>query len=170
MRYLGISAILLLVSTQAVAGVETKLTHCAAIKDKLERLICYDNLAANLQSHAKVQSAASASPQPLIQEPPASPQPVVHNQAEAEHAFGNPKPQQADKEIDKLYFDVASINKDAYGAMKITFTNGQRWKQTENRRFRLKVGDKVYIERAALGSFLLGSDDRNATIRVKRIH
>ena len=88
--------------------------------------------------------------------------------ANVEDEFGNLRKAKADA-IDKIYLEIASITKDPYGALKITFTNGQVWKQTDARHYKLKVDQTVFIEKASLGSFILGSDDRNSSIRVKRL-
>jgi hypothetical protein len=163
MRLTWAAATLVLLSAPAFASTETQLAGCAAVSDKLDRLICYDNLAANVTSV----SASTA----------AAPVAVATNKNETfglkkatvkKEDFGLIK--KADvEEIEKLYFTVAELDKDAYGSLTITLNNAQVWKQSGSQRFKLKTGQKIFIERAALGSFLLGSDDRNATIRVKRL-
>lgn len=171
MRFTGISAACLLLSTQAFASVETQLTQCAAISDKLDRLICYDNLAASvgqvaIQPVVPVTPAAQAK---ATAAPAAVAAPVAAVSVEEQFGNENKIKREQVEEIDKLYFEVASVKQDPYGRLKLTFTNGQQWKQSESRRFKVKAGQTVFIERAALGSFLMGMDDRNTTIRVKRI-
>ncbi|QSX40503.1 hypothetical protein [Shewanella cyperi] len=147
-------------SMQAHAGLEQQLGQCATIQDKLERLICYDKLAADVgkgtvtaETTKTIPAATATIPAQVAISPEAS--------------FGARK--KAKDEVEKIYLEVAVIDKDKLGSLKIEFTNGQVWKQIEDKKFRLSVGEKVFIEKAALGSFLLGSDDRNATIRVKRL-
>ncbi|MCG9721902.1 hypothetical protein [Shewanella sp. Isolate7] len=156
----------LLFSLNASAGIEQQLSQCAAKQDKLDRLICYDKLAAKVGN--KAQSSKHVAP---VSKPAPTPQAaavVASTPASAEASFG--KAQKVERvELDKVNLTVASVQKNPHGALTITFNNGQVWKQSDTRRYRLKAGDKVYIEKAALGSFLLGKDDTNATIRVKRI-
>ncbi|MCF1429219.1 MAG: type VI secretion protein [Shewanella sp.] len=168
MHFAGISAVCLLLSTQAVASVESQLTQCAAINDKLDRLICYDKLAATVTQHLPQAAMTATSPSVSVAQSESTAAPVTIVAPKEQFGLENKARQQV-QEIDKLYFDVTDVDKDAYGNLKLTFTNGQQWKQTESRRFKVKAGQTVYIERAALGSFLLGMDDRNSTIRVKRI-
>ncbi|RLV61363.1 hypothetical protein D5018_02490 [Parashewanella curva] len=156
MRYGWLAFSALFISTSSFAGIETQLKRCQIINDKLERLICYDRVAKSVNStsttslsKAKVQSASKN----LI---PANP----------EDDFGRVKPKP--DAIAKLNLTVASVTKSHYGTLRIRFSNGQSWRQLDSRRFRLKRGDKVFIKKAALGSFLLGMDGRNSTIRVKR--
>jgi hypothetical protein len=165
MRLTWAAATLVLLSAPAFASTDTQLAKCAAVSDKLDRLICYDNLAATSSS---VSASASIAVAPAA---------VATNQNETfglkkaavkKEDFGLIK--KADvEEIEQLYFTVAELDKDAYGSLTITLNNGQVWKQSGSQRFKLKTGQKIFIERAALGSFLLGSDDRNSTIRVKRL-
>jgi len=168
MRLSFLAMALILVSAQTYATTEQQLTECSVIPDKLDRLICYDNLAASIQG-ASAQTSVKAIAPVAVAVPTAAVSTTAASTAKVENEFGiAPKPVQEDI-VDKIYLDVESIAEDAYGALKITFTNGQVWKQTENRKFNLKVGEKVFIEKAALGSFLMGTESRNAKVRVKRL-
>ncbi len=175
MRLTLLTGAVLLVSAQANAGIEQQLTQCAGITDKLERLVCYDNLAASIQvTTVTNNTTASIAVAPVVT-PAAAPAavataaPVAAAATNVEDNFGMEVKRVQENTTDKIYLDVESIAEDAYGALKITFTNGQVWKQTENRKFNLKVGEKVFIEKAALGSFLMGTESRNAKVRVKRL-
>ncbi|QXN25403.1 Uncharacterised protein [Shewanella putrefaciens] len=175
MRFTLLTGAVLLVSAQANAAIEQQLTQCAGITDKLERLVCYDNLAASIQ----VTTVANNTTAPIAVAPVVTPAaapvavataaPVAAAATNVEDNFGMEVKRVQENTTDKIYLDVESIAEDAYGALKITFTNGQVWKQTENRKFNLKVGEKVFIEKAALGSFLMGTESRNAKVRVKRL-
>ncbi|MCL1088934.1 hypothetical protein L2744_04790 [Shewanella profunda] len=171
MRLTIMAAAIMLVSVQASASIEQQLTQCAAVADNLDRLVCYDNLAANAKISTTAIVGTQAVPNPSAIAAPAAavataPQaPIVT----AEDNFGMEAKRAKENTVDKIYFEVESIAEDPYGAIKVTFTNGQVWKQTEGRKYNLKQGTTVYIEKAALGSFLMGSDDRNAKVRVKRL-
>jgi mannose-6-phosphate isomerase class I len=169
MRFSLLTAALFLITTHAHAGIEQQLAGCAAKTDKLDRLLCYDKLAqsvgqvapqaANQEAAQTVVSVTSGMSQTQAMETP--------SQERVEDAFGmKQKPVDA---IERLDLEVAAVKKDAYGVQIISFSNGQVWKQIETRRFKLEPGQRVYIEAGALGSFLLGSEDRNSTVRVKRL-
>ncbi|WP_133182227.1 hypothetical protein [Shewanella decolorationis] len=169
MRLSFLAMALILVSAQTYASTEQQLTECSVIPDKLDRLICYDNLAASIQGANAETSVKAIAPVAVAVPTSAAVSTTVASTAKVENDFGiAPKPVQEDV-VDKIYLNVESIAEDAYGALKVTFTNGQVWKQTENRKFNLKVGEKVFIEKAALGSFLMGTESRNAKVRVKRL-
>ncbi|MBE8167283.1 MAG: hypothetical protein HAW66_02785 [Shewanella sp.] len=143
-----------LISTQSFAGVEQKLQQCTKINDKSARLICYDNLAArpiaSVNSVSQSDNFGQTTPKIDVQK--------AH--------FGQTKPKK--DAIERVELTVTKIKKHPYGNLIITFENGQVWKQSSTERYRLKVGNKVFIKKGALGSFILGIADRNTTIRVKR--
>ncbi|GIU41110.1 hypothetical protein TUM4438_04110 [Shewanella sairae] len=162
-RLILLSVASLFISTTANASLESQLSQCAAIKDKLDRLICYDNLSSSLDSQAKTSVTTEAI---AVAASTATVASTV--ESSIEDNFGKVKKAEED-EVSKIYLEVNKVTKDPYGALKITFNNGQVWKQTDSRSYRIKAEQKVFIEKAALGSFMLGTDDRNTTIRVKRL-
>lgn len=168
MRLTLITAAIILVSAQANASIEQQLSQCAGTADKLERLICFDKLAASVKDNAANITIPQITPA-AVTTVAATAVVSTASKASATDNFGMEAKRVDDNAVDKIYLEVQSIEEDAYGAIKVTFTNGQVWKQTDSRKFTLKQGDTVYIEKAALGSFLLGTDERNAKARVKRL-
>ena len=175
MRLTLMAAAIMLVSVQANASIEQQLTQCAATADKLDRLICYDKLAESVKGVTPALASTQAAPATVatIAAPTAVAAAATAPQAQAANIvddFGMEAKRVQENTVDKIYLEVQSITEDPYGAIKVTFTNGQVWKQTDGRKFNLKQGEKVYIEKAALGSFLMGTDERNAKARVKRLN
>jgi len=70
--------------------------------------------------------------------------------------------------IDSLSAQVTRLQDSGYEKVRITLDNGQAWQQIDTSSLRLKVGDDVMIERAALGSFMLKKKGNNRTMRVSR--
>lgn len=172
MRLTLITAAIMLVSVQANASIEQQLTQCAATADKLDRLICYDKLAESVKADTISTQAIPATV--AIVAVPTTAAAIVATAPQAPAAkiaddFGMEAKRVQENTVDKIYLEIQSIAEDAYGAIKVTFTNGQVWKQTDGRKYSVKQGETVYIEKAALGSFLMGTDDRNAKVRVKRL-
>lgn len=199
MRLTWITASLILATTavQANTGLEQQLSLCAVKADKLDRLMCYDALAASLKSADGVNKAAALA-SPVTASPTSSPstptattntvppavttaqipaaiqaqstlvQSVQTQSSSQKESFGLQK--RVDEEvIEQLYYEVAGVDKDPYGALIVTLSNGHVWKQTANERYKVSKGQTIFIKKGALSSFLLGSDDRNSTTRVKRI-
>ncbi len=175
MRLTLLAAAIMLVSVQANASIEQQLTQCAATADKLDRLICYDKLAESVKGVTPALASTQVAPATVatVAAPTAVAVAATAPQAPAANIvddFGMEAKRVQENTVDKIYLEVQSITEDPYGAIKVTFTNGQVWKQTDGRKFNLKQGEKVYIEKAALGSFLMGTDERNAKARVKRLN
>lgn len=178
MRLCLIATGILLMSVNAQANTQLvdQLSVCAVKSNNAERLSCYDQLAANVKpstQHQVTPTAVEATE--IVQAPvvtqttPASPITTTKIAPELKvEDFGLQK-KVIEDEVDKLYFTVAKVSKSASGAIVVTLDNGQVWQQTNAERYRVKKGQTVYIETGALNSFLLGSDERNATTRVKRL-
>ena len=70
------------------------------------------------------------------------------------------------REIDAV---VTAVAQRGYGQISVTLDNGQVWSQkAAGQFFRVKVGDRVTVKAAALGSFLL-VDTEGRSIRVGRV-
>jgi quercetin dioxygenase-like cupin family protein len=78
-------------------------------------------------------------------------------------------PTVSSKKTDKrIYMTIARLKDDPRQKLMFVFENGQVWKQTDNGELNLKEGDRIYIERGAVGSFWLSQDDIKKRIKVKR--
>lgn len=178
MRFIGVIALLSL-SLSAHASVEKAISQCAKIEKSNERLVCYDQIATKMANHKATQSPAVVHKKSTV---------TPAKQAEASAVVANtattktnivPVAEQVEdfgiqykapeNEVERIYLEISKVKKNARGMLTFHFSNGQVWKQAEPSRYKAKKGNKVYIEKAALGSFILGSDDRNAKIRVKRL-
>lgn len=172
MRLTLITAAIMLVSVQANASIEQQLTQCATTADKLDRLICYDKLAESVKADTISTQTIPTTVATVAVPTTAAAIVVTAPQAPAAKIaddFGMEAKRVQENTVDKIYLEIQSIAEDAYGDIKVTFTNGQVWKQIDGRKYNVKQGETVYIEKAALGSFLMGTDDRNAKVRVKRL-
>lgn len=172
MRLTLITAAIMLVSVQANASIEQQLSQCAATADKLDRLICYDKLAESVKADTISTQTIPTTVATVAVPTTAAAIVAIAPQAPAAKIaddFGMEAKRVQENTVDKIYLEIQSIAEDAYGDIKVTFTNGQVWKQTDGRKYNVKQGETVYIEKAALGSFLMGTDDRNAKVRVKRL-
>ncbi len=163
MRKIWVPAFLLM-SASAFAGTGQDLQQCSVIKDKLDRLICYDNLAAGFNPAAPTPETTPEQSFGKKQEPRAQ---APATRARMTETFGITKP--AGEQLERIELVVSGVTKNPYGHITVNFTNGQVWKQTDTRRFKLRPEQKVFIKKGALGSFLMGTQGRNTTIRVKRV-
>jgi len=135
------------------------LAACRAEKDDASRLACYDREA----GMAGEQSGASAT------EPAAAAQ-------TPEEKFGYRGVLAREEQerakvaaLEQLEGTVTEIARRGDGALIMTLDNGQVWAQNRpDAFFRLRVGEHVKIEPAALGSFLMIGPSKR-TARVTRV-
>jgi len=144
------------------------VTSCRAESNSLKRLVCYDKLAKSLDQYADMDLNAirAARSQAAQLSDSASTGHIVIN---PEKEFGIERKQVAEKRLDELSASIAKVSKNPHGKLVVTLNNGQVWKQIDSLLMKLKPGQKVNIERGSFGSFLMGVEGINKTIRVKRV-
>jgi hypothetical protein len=164
--------ILLGAATQVQAAIpaEQAIELCRAEQNALRRLNCYDAISADTTVAAAApvaRAAQSAAPQqPTVSQPQPAAQPAPT--VTAESSFGLEHKKSSEQTTDKIYVTVKTVSENQQRELVVEFTNGQIWRQRGNDYYQIKAGEKHYIKRGVLGSFFLGNDDNNRTIRVKR--
>lgn len=152
-------ALLALLSTLPVTAssipLEQALEVCRAETNALRRLGCYDaisadGLPARTSTQAQVAAPAAAAPQAQND----------GNQFGLEHHKA--------EVADEMTVVVKAIRYTPHKALIIDFTNGQTWQQVGADYYKIAVGETHVIKRGVLNSFMLGSEQSNRTIRVKR--
>lgn len=63
---------------------------------------------------------------------------------------------------------VTAVTKSSAGRLTITLENGQVWRQSDSKSFRISVGDAVVVRAKSLGSFMMSKEGSSRSIRVKR--
>lgn len=146
------------------------LRNCAEIDDASARLACYDN---NIR-------AAGANPRNSVPGQMAVPSggsgaPIAA--AQGASGFGREDIRTPERfqtpagEVDELTARVASVTEQQRGIYLVTLEDGAQWLFTDSVPFAYRpprVGERVEIDRASLGSFLLTYDNQ-ASVRVRRI-
>jgi hypothetical protein len=170
MRLSLIAVGIILISANAYANTNLgqQLSICAAKTDKTVRLTCYDDLAVNVETSTPSTAVVATTKVTATEVLRPTPAPIIHTKIESVNTFGLSK-KALEKQVDKIYSEVLTVKKDPYGKLTITLSNGQVWKQNSPERYHVKKGQRIFIATGALNSFLLGSDDRNSTTRVRRL-
>ncbi|MBZ9613666.1 hypothetical protein [Rheinheimera maricola] len=151
-----LAMITLLVATSShAAGIPTEqaLELCRAEQNALKRLLCYDTINTGSTQNSSVAPSATA-PATAAQQP---------QEFGKEHR--NFLPEDAPEQV---YMTVRKISYDPYKSLIVEFDNGQVWQQLGTEYYSIKAGEKHYIKRGVMNSFLLGSDDGRKAIRVRR--
>jgi hypothetical protein len=161
-------AILALLSLTANAEtLNNSLSKCAKIQDGLARLVCFDNLA------EQAETPVSVGTKPSKNVPEAKAKSVMAPAAKKVADFGveHLKKSNVTEEDLQVVFTVEKLSKDQYGQWRITFKNGQQWKQTDSAIFRIKVGESVLLKIGFMNSVYLKRNKpySNKKIRIKRL-
>ena len=173
-------SLLLMSSLPQAQSISETLSKCGKQGDSLKRLVCYDRLAAqiNIPTEQEVLPATKATAPVLALKIPSKtsipPTPVSEKTAEkakiGRDNFGMEHKIRLKDVPDKIYAIISLIKKNAHKNLLLTLDNGQRWKQSGSDSLRLKVGEQVYVERGAIGSFFLSKEGVNRRMRVKRVN
>jgi hypothetical protein len=132
------------------------------------RLACYDREVDRITARpaAGVAAAPAAAAEPVT--PALTPEERFGrigaiNREEADRRY------QESRDLVELNATATEIWTRADGLMVVTLDNGQIWKQVRpDSMFRLKVGEKIRIQPAAMGSFILSGSSKRST-RVARL-
>lgn len=73
-----------------------------------------------------------------------------------------------EEQLESLNAEVTRLQQSGYDKVLITLDNGQIWRQVDSSSLRLRVGDAIEIERAALGSYMLKKRGSKRSMRVSR--
>jgi hypothetical protein len=149
---------------------------CASIESAADRLACFD------AAYGRPVEPTAA-PAPIVDAPAvdartvdsstvvgpaattAAVAAVVVTPSESE--FGRPK-SKAELEGESLNSVIAGVGRDAHDKLILELANGQIWRQTENKHFPIKAGQRIEIRHGAMGSYKLYVKDQSRWTRVRR--
>ncbi|SET72486.1 hypothetical protein [Thalassotalea agarivorans] len=162
----------------------SQLQACKKINNSLEKLSCYEKLTDDL-SQSATETASATTAAETVKEADKLPAPTEAEiaapavaatssstaapQAIKEDNFGLEEKRALEDVIDEISATVTNVKKNPHGLFILYLDNGQTWKQTSSKRFKVKVGDTLIITRGSFGSFRAQRQDSNRTINVKRL-
>lgn len=162
-----------------------ELVVCRGLPSDEARVICYDSAVdrSKRKGGPRPEATAAHPPETPAATPPAAVDPAVAVASGAaaatisqEELFGQSGDEvqrtveeaTGDERIDSLSARITRLQVSGYDKVAITLDNGQVWQQIETSKLRLKTGDDVRIERAALGSYMLRKTGSKRAMRVSR--
>lgn len=135
---------------------------CRSEPDDARRLACYDRAVEVMDG-----DGAPAAQAPVVAAPALTPEERFGRTGTMTREESDRKENQA-RELDELGASVTEVWTRSDGLMSITLDNGQVWNQNRTDPFfRIKIGEKVKIQPASLGSFLMSGPSKRST-RVTR--
>ncbi len=162
----GLAMIAALALPAAAQQAGASLQACRAEPDDARRLACFDREIDRLgqqQGAGTTAASAAADAAPALTPEDQFGRTGALNREEYDRRT------QETRDLEELHATVTEIWKRADGLMILTLDNGQVWKQNRpDSQFRVKAGEPVKIQPAALGSFLLSGPSKRST-RVTRV-
>jgi len=182
------SAFLLIALPSAVIAAQSDnlseaVHQCVKITNDQQRLACFDRLVQpaikpSVETISEVTAVATVTATAVAKSDKAQTQDNAQTEVQIqkkqdidefaqEHLVKTPE--MLAKEVNSIELVISELTKLIRGEWKITFDNGQKWRQKGNTRIKLKVGDNVIIEKGALGVFYLKKVATKKRIQVKRL-
>lgn len=169
---------LLLTSPGAQAGTTDALQTCAALRDDVARLECFDRVARQALTPVDAEPATEGPPAPQAAPTEASAETRIEtgddDQAGIER-FGKDGSAAATRRAaedvpDEISATITRIEEAPRGQRTVYLDNGQVWRESSrNRKLALAVGDPVRIKSGLFGAYkLLGPDGKRYT-RASRV-
>jgi hypothetical protein len=137
------------------------LTDCSIISSNDERLACFDKLVFNNANQSvQVTTAVALS----ITDEKLTKHKLVDNFAKEQV-----KKTKKEQGPSSIFATVSKVKKLLRGQWVLYFDNGQKWQQTDTTRIKFKVGNKVRLDKGAMGAIYLYKDGSHRSIKVKRL-
>jgi hypothetical protein len=142
------------------------LQQCASINDDSRRLSCFDDVMSLHLPGADHNTATAGVPVRTEAEPGVPAETVT---TAGDEVFGKEHWIENDDKLTSIESRVERVAKSSQGHLIVTLANGQVWKQRNVKRFQLREGDTVVIERGSFNSFFLKVKDESRPERFYRI-
>ena len=152
---------------QPVLAADDAFMKCREIAEISVRVACYDKIVDSRFPTEPSDSAATSTQGEAVEST---------SLPDAQSLFGTSDSQAkrivetslAIEQIDHIVATATDVRKTATRKLAVTLDNGQVWRQLDNQRLRLEVGDTVVVRKASLGSYLMQKQSGSRSIRVKR--
>ncbi len=164
---------LLSLTTQA-ESLNDGLVKCTKIQNSSARLGCFDELASSAivstvtsKKSANVVLTAKAEIKKTSLTSKANDEAIKAANFGVEHL----KHSTVANEDLQIVFTIDKLSKDQYGKWRITFKNGQQWKQMDSTFLKIKLGDSVLLKKGFMNAVYLKKNqpDSNKKINIKRL-
>jgi len=150
----------LLLFAQPAIAAEDDLRTCRTIQDKAARADCYDEVVDrccidNLDTGEELGESDWFG--------------GLNDEELNSEAGRTIEDKDATHQVDNIEALVTLVRQSGHRKLLLTLDNDQVWRQLDNSKLRLRVGESVTIRKASLGSFLLEKRSGSRAIRVRRV-
>ncbi len=173
---LWLTALMFSATTGQADELSDELAVCRDLASAVARLDCYDATVDRSRQRSDERPAAVTTPPAAVEPAMAIAVGAAATEISQENLFGKNTDEvqrtveeaTGDERIDSLSATVTRLQQSGYDKVIITLDNGQVWQQVDTSSLRLKVGDDIRIDRAALSSYMLQKTGSKRTMRVSR--
>jgi small-conductance mechanosensitive channel len=148
------------------ASLTDRVQGCVKITQDTARLACFDQLIMK-HNNQSIDLAVTQLATPRVDSE------VTELTAQQIDSFSKEQvkktAEESAKEINSITLTISKLSKTPYGQWKITFENGQKWKQKDNDKLSLKTGQRVILTKGSLKSVFLQKENTAKRIKVKRL-
>lgn len=137
------------------------LTHCSTILSDKARLACFDMFVPDTAKQTVVTPTVIVSASVDNQ--------LTKQKQVDDFAKEHLKETKEEQGSTSLSATVGELKKSLRGQWIIYLENGQKWQQKDQASIKLTVGNKVRLEKGAMGSVYLYKEDSHRSIKVKRL-
>jgi hypothetical protein len=169
LRLLGIGLAVWSIPVLVFAGnpIEEAVVRCSTLVDSGRRLECFDDLAASLRASADAVEP-HLTEEVAIAAADRQTEPLASNHEQFGKEMLPESSASRGQEIRGIKAEIVGLSRAPRGEFVFELSNGQTWVQISPRRYDYRIGMSVAIERSALGSYTLTTDQGGAT-RVRRV-
>tara|TARA_B110000467_G_scaffold156788_1_gene170694 strand:+ start:138 stop:722 length:585 start_codon:yes stop_codon:yes gene_type:complete len=179
---IGLTVICFSLQAAGFTGVSlnNSMQTCAKLTDDTQRLFCFDKLVKPVvglvekkeigvvASPVTALTAVIAKKNEIENKPSQTKRTVEQENNFAKNHIKKTSEEEA-QSINSIELRISKLKKLIRGEWKISFENGQKWQQKDSDRIKLKVGDKVILEKGASTAIYLKKIGTKKRIRVKRV-
>jgi len=143
-----------------------ELKRCAVVKSGTRRLSCYDDGYIGAEEPMSGREVTVTASEPVRVAPAKSTEGRVA--AEKPDDFG--KRERPTDPVEYIEAEIVDVMTNKQRIDYLRLDNGQIWREAEDFRVRYKVGKRVRIEKAMLGSYNLRFDGLKKLVKVRRVN
>lgn len=168
-------------STVFASQKSSEVEKCVSVENDIARLLCYDTLFGRVSANqAKVVEKTTVMPQEATSQTlllpkadkviPPPKKPVETVSVAEDFGAEQLKKEEVEEGPSEIQATISTIVENSRGLRTFTLANGQKWREKESSRLKVKEGQEVTIKKGTFSAYFMKKEGSNRTIRVRRIN